>query len=535
MGAKTYHVTIKLEGNLIEDPAGGSIFSSKSEIQFRVLAQALREIGRRKRVKRVLLVVKSPSLSWNQAEELHRELDALRAAGVPCWAYLERGDNLSYYLASGAEKIFMPPHSSLNLVGLRLEVYFFRDLLRRLGLAPEFYNKGKYKSAAEMFMRSDMSEANRESSRAILDDYRGRLLERVAGRLGVAPEKVGEWIDEGPYSSARAHAQGLVDGLLYEDEIEDRLKKEVPGIKELPFAKLLPREGFVKKLLTPWRPRVAYLTAEGIITEGRSKRSPGRPAMVGSDTLREMLETARKNKKIKAVVLRINSPGGSALASDLIWGAIRKTAAEKPVVATMGGVAASGGYYIASAAGKVLAMPSTLTGSIGVIGGKFSAGELMAKLGVGADRLEGGARSGANSPSRPFTEEEVEIVRGQLEDVYEAFVARVAEGRKMPAKDILASAEGRVWTGAQAADRKLVDELGGVNAALDEARAAARIGPKKKIRVVTLAARRKLRDYLPLPLAEASVAESVASLLAWLEPLLESRVWALLPIKFKIR
>lgn len=520
MRRKPRYVTIHLEGEIAEDPSGGSLFSSKPRLPLGDLLKILRTARRDKRFRAVLLIIKNPSIGWNQVEELHQELDQLRKAGKPTWAFLEQGNNLSYYLASGADQILMPPLSHLDFVGLRLELHFFQGLLSMLGIEPELQSIGRYKSAAEIFTRQDMSEANREALNAILDDYQERLTERVARRTGKSRAEVQECVDAGPYSSQTAKAKGLVDQLLYEDELESLIQTRFSGIRSFASSKLAPRQGRLKRLFTHWRPRVAYLVAQGLITEGRSPRGPGGKATIGSDSLRELLERAREDRRVKAVLLRIDSSGGSAIASDLIWREVRRTAQDKPVIVSMGATAASGGYYIASAANRVFAMPSTLTGSIGVIAGKFNAASLLSTLRIGVDSVSKGAHAAHSSPSLPYSEEEVTMLREEISETYGIFVDRVSEGRGRKREEILGVAEGRVWTGAQALQRRLVDELGGIEAAVEAAREAAGIPRKRKIRVDLLSRRRRLRDYFSLPLVEASLA---------------SRLWAILPTILRIR
>ncbi len=520
MIGKPRFVRIRLEGEIVEDRSGGSFFSSKTRTPLRDLIGALQGAARDKRVRRVLLLVKSPSMGWNQVEELHCEMDRIHAAGKEVWTFLEQGSNLSYYLASASTRILMPPVSHLDLVGLRLELLYFRDLLERLGVKPQLFNWGRFKSAAEIFTRQGMSESHREALNSILEDYQRRLRDRVARKTGQSVEDVQRIIDGGPYSSSGAKAVGLIDELLYEDELPRRLEEDCPRIRRLPASKLVPRDGWLIRLVTRWRPRVAYILAEGLIVEGRARRGAGGRPTIGSDSLRELLERARENRRVKAVLLRIDSSGGSAIASDLLWREVRRTGREKPVIASMGATAASGGYFIASAAGKVYAMPSTLTGSIGVIGGKFSAAELLGKLRIGVDSVSKGAHAGYGSVFSHFSEGEVQIVEKHIEETYEAFLERVAEGRGLTNEAIRQVAEGRVWTGAQALERNLVDDLGGIDAALEGARQAAGIPPKRKIRLVTLAARRRLRDYFSLPLVE-----SFSS----------GRLWAILPMILRIR
>ena len=346
---------------------------------------------------------KDVSIGWEQIEEFHCELDRFHRAGKRTLAYLEDGSNKSYYLACGTQEVYLPPSGHLGLVGLRVEILFFKNLLNYLGIEPQLFSLGEYKSAAEIFTREGMSEAGRQMTDAILSDLQGRFEERIAAARSVNSEKAQQWIDHGPYTASQALAQGLIDGLRYQDELEESLKSEKPQLIEQPASKLPSRDGWLKKLLTFYRPQIAYLVTEGIVSPGDSRRGRGRRTVLGADTVAGFLAHARKNKRVKAVVLRLNSPGGSALGADLLWHEIRLTDKQKPVIVSFGNVAASGGYYIATAARRILTLPGSLTGSIGVISGKFNLQKLLLNIGIHVDSVEKGRRSGYLSPTRSFS------------------------------------------------------------------------------------------------------------------------------------
>lgn len=260
------------------------------------------------------------------------------------------------------------------------------------------------------------------------------------------------------------------------------------------------REGFFKRLLTFRRPQIAYLVAEGILAAGAARHSVGRRPILDSETIIGFLRDARKRKRVKAVVLRVNTPGGSALASDLIWRELRLTDEEKPVIVSFGDMAASGGYYIATAGRQILGMPGTLTGSIGVIQGKFNFRRLLDRLGITVDWLDKGERAGYSSPTRSFSEQEGRLIQEQLREFYEElFLKKVADSRHRPVEKIRELAEGRVWTGAQALDNGLLDRQGGLVQAVEAAQQAAGLPKEKKVRVVRYAKRRSLRDLLQPP------------------------------------
>ncbi len=512
MRARRRYLKITLDGEVVEGRADSSFFSSRRRIAFRDLLEVLREGARHPKAAALWMRVKNNSLSWNQIEEVHSLLEKWTDAGKQTLVWLEQAGNRDYYLACGFGRILLPPVSTLELTGLRLELLFFGELLRWAGVQPHLLQMGKYKSAGEIFTREGFSAPSRENLDSILGDFQERLVARIARQRRVEPERVREWIDQGPYTGRRALEKGLVDGLAYEDEVEEELGGGDDPLRPIAPRKVSRREGWLRRRLTPFRPQLAYLVLEGLIKPGKSGRLPGRGA-AGADTIRAALERARKAKRVAAVVLRVDSPGGSAPASDLIWREVLLTDREKPVIVSMGSEAASGGYYVAMGARYVYAMPGTLTGSIGALTGKFEVRELARTLHLHTDAVEKGAHSGYGSPFRGFDDEEKERLREMGEQVYSDFRERVAQGRKLDPEEVLQLAEGRVWTGSQAARRGLVDELGGIEEALGRARREAGIAEGRKVRVVSYRERRSLRDLFSLPFVEAARAQ----LLDWLK------------------
>lgn len=503
MRRRQYYIKLTLRGEVSEERPEFSFFQHKEQTDLCGLLRIMDAARKEKRVQALLLVIKDLSIGWEQIEEFHCELDRFHRAGKRTLAYLEGGSNKSYYLACGAQEVYLPPSGHLELVGLRVEILFFKNLLDYLGIEPQLFSLGEYKSAAEIFTREGMSEASRRMTDTILSDLQGKLQERIAAGRSVNSEKAQEWIDHGPYTARQALAQGLIDGLRYQDELEESLKTEKPALIEQSASKLPSRDGWLKKLLTFYRPQIAYLVTEGIVSPGDSRRGRGKRPVLGADTVAGFLAHARKNKRVKAVVLRVNSPGGSALGSDLLWREIRLTDQQKPVIVSFGNLAASGGYYIATAARRILALPSSLTGSIGVISGKFNLQKLLHNIGIQVDSLEKGRRSGYLSPARPFSKEETEVVLEQMREFYEElFLKKVAEGRKKTVAAVRALAEGQVWTGSQALEHGLLDQLGGISDAMEAARREAGIAKEKEIRIIHYMRRRSLRDFLSLPLFE---------------------------------
>ncbi|MEN8180973.1 MAG: signal peptide peptidase SppA [Myxococcota bacterium] len=420
-----------------------------------------------------------------QGMALRRALASLRERGKPVIAYGEVLGAEALLVGSGASRLYMPPSGSLFLVGLRLEGFFLGELLERLGVRADVVRVGDYKTAAETFLRRDMSPEQREQLGHLLEDRYEALVTAVAEGRSLDPEVLRGLVDEGPYPATEAAQLGLVDDCLYPDELEERLEAESPGSA--------PGEGrpvrcvdapvyHALRVADPgWlplfqeTPRVAYVVASGPIRRGAGRRG------VASEPFGALLESLRRDRRVVGVVLRVDSPGGDGLASDLLHRRLERLRAEKPVVVSMGEVAASGGYYLSAAGDAVLAEGPTVTGSIGVVGGKLDLSGLYERLGVGRDGVERGARAGFLSEGRPFTPAERSALRHQMEALYEAFLDRVARGRRLSQGAVRALAGGRVWSGARALEHGLVDRLGGPIEALAEVRRRAGLSADQRI------------------------------------------------------
>ncbi len=515
MARKRYYVKIVLENEIREAPPSFGWLGRRQQVSLRELLRRLEALADHRRIDALLLVVRSLAAGWAQVEEIRSALQKIRRTGKRCIVCLESADNRSIYLATAAREIYLLPAATFELIGLRVESFFLKDLLDELGIQAELFPVGDYKSAGEMFTRSGMSEASREMMRAILGDIQGRVVRAVSERSGLTEAEVEELLDRGPLTAPEAVDRGLVSGLAYESDLVQQLA-EPPngqGLARFPAGKLVRKEGFVRRrVLHPRRPEIAYLVADGMIVEGSSRRGRGRWPLLDSRSLIEQIEAVRRRRRVKAVVLRVRSPGGSGTASDLIWHELQRLNQAKPVVISFGDVAASGGYYLATAGSYIFAGPSTLTGSIGVLGGKFSAAGLLEHLKVRTEAVELGTRAGYASPTRPFTAEEAERTRVHLEDFYERlFLPKVAESRRTEIERIRKVAGGRVWTGAQAREVGLIDALGGLTEALEEARRRAGL-VSGRFRIVTVTPRRSLLDLVRTLLPGASARERLIAL-----------------------
>jgi protease IV len=443
-----------------------------------------------KRIKAVLLDVHMSGVGWGKAEEIRDAITDFRSSGKPVYAYIEFGLNKEYYIATACDKIIVPPPGELFINGLAADVMFFRGSLDKLGIYPDIYQIGKYKSAGDMFTQKEMTEAHRQYVNEMLDDLYGRYVNAIAQARHKTPEEVRALIDNAPYNAAQAKDAGLVDEALYRDEVEKHFKSLL-GYKEtdsLPLVRAADyRDVSPESLGLNKGERIAVIYASGEIGSGSSENSPTGGQSVGSDTVAKALNDAAADKTIKAIVLRVDSPGGSGLASDIIWRAVETANQKKPVVVSMGDVAASGGYYISASAAKIIAQPSTITGSIGVVAGKPVMRGFYDWLGISNEYVLRGKTSGMFRATEKFSDEErVKFEEWIKTTYYRDFVPKVAKGRNKDAQFVDSVGQGRVWTGAQAKDRGLVDDFGGLDKAFEVAKQLAKISADKGVERVIL-------------------------------------------------
>ncbi len=440
--------------------------------------------------KGLFLRVEPFGAAWGRASDLAEALREVRAAGKPIHCHFERADNVSYWLmTTSCDRIAMTPAGTLDLVGVAAQVFYARELLANLGVQAEILAMGRYKSFGETFTEDEMPETTREALGAILDDYSDALRAALAARGAGDAERAQALVDGGPYDSARAKAAGLVDGVEFDDESRERLREasSAPRVRRVRLVPSPPKAGLLDLLealsaepedAAPVGPHVALVLVEGSIVDG-DHPVPGRA--VATPFVEHVRELAR-DPDVRAAVIRIDSPGGSALASDRMWHAVRRLAASKPVMVSIGDMAASGGYYIASAGTRIFAHDTSLVGSIGVIGGKVQLGDLARRAGVRPVVIRRGANAGWGSPFEGFTDAQRAVLRGSLEGAYRRFVGRVAAGRGTPWARVAAAAEGRVHSGRAGRALGLGDERGGLLAAIRAARTAAELPAGAPIR-----------------------------------------------------
>jgi protease-4 len=473
----------RLAGPVLEQREPRLPFSGSPEpASIAELYPALRAARQDSGVRGLAVYIQDADLGLAKAQELRRQMIALRRAGKFVDCYLEtagEGSNgtLPYYLATACETVYLAPAGDLNLLGLYAESRFWRGTLEKLKIEPDFNRVGRYKSAVEPYTQTQYSPEAQEAIASVLDGYYAQIVSAISEARHKSEPQVRALIDGAPWSAEEALARGLVDRLAYPDEFKAHLEKRV-GRKPswVAIEDYSPSPTLAGK-------RVAVVFALGEIVRGGGGAAPWTEEVyLGSDDMARVLREVGEDRSIKAVVLRVDSPGGSALASDFILREVDKLREKKPVVVSMSDTAASGGYYIAARASKIVAEPATLTGSIGIFGGKFVTRRFEEEvLGIGHDTQKRGANADLYSTLQPYTPQQAVRVQQLMNHAYQTFVGHVATGRGMSRAAVEEVAGGRVWTGAAAQRIGLVDELGGLDRAVEIARQQAHIGAGESV------------------------------------------------------
>ncbi|HEV7858607.1 MAG TPA: signal peptide peptidase SppA, partial [Pyrinomonadaceae bacterium] len=374
-----------------------------------------------KRISAVLLDIDMTEAGWGKADEIRDAIADFRTSGKPVYAYMEMGMNKDYYIATACERIYVAPPGDLLINGFAADVMFFRGSLDKLGIYPDVYQIGKYKNAPDQFTRKNMSDAHKEVMNALLDDLYNRYVKAIATARKKSEDDVRALIDNAPLNATQARDAGLIDGANYRDEIEGELKKRL-GYKDSDNLRLTKAADYRRvepeSLGLDKGEHIAVVYATGAIGSGKSEDSPTGSQSTGSDTVAKAIKDAADDKSIKAIVLRVDSPGGSALASDVIWHAIENAKPKKPVVVSMGDLAASGGYYIACGANKIIAEPSTFTGSIGIFAGKPVIKGFYDWLGISNEYVLKGKNAGMFRETEPFSPDERKKFEEMIRSIY---------------------------------------------------------------------------------------------------------------------
>jgi protease-4 len=496
--------------------------------------ESLETLAADPRVQGAVFIVSNLSAGLATLGSLRAAITRFRESGKRAVAYLHGISLGAYYLASACDEIAAPESATFYAAGLRSETYFLKDTLALFGVEADFEAIAEYKVSPDTFRRAEMTEPHREMLESLLDSIYAEVVGAIAGGRDMAPDHVRDLLDEVPLTAEQAHDTGLLDAVCYEDELPTHL-----GTADKPAA-LLTGQQAQRRLIRPrrWHSRraIGVVSLEGTIVPGPSRRAPlplplplpVPTAQAGSDTLVQQLRSAAQDKGLAAVVLHVDSPGGSSLASDLIWREVANLRRAKPVVVYMGSQAASGGYYVSAPAHAIVAQPTSLTGSIGVWSGKFVTRELFGKLQARREVIARGKAADLYADRAPFSDEERARIRAQNGAAYAQFTERVAQGRGMTAEEVEAVARGRVWTGEQALARGLVDALGDLHATVERARELAGLDPKRYAPVVNVEPPKQHQLPVPTP---AEAGEWLAGLLG----LLHGGVLALAPWEIRIR
>lgn len=443
------------------------------------------------RIKGVVIKIHQLQAGLGALESLRIALETFRASGKRVVAYVPTLTLRTYYLTSVADMIVIPESGELELHGLRTEATFLREALDRLGILPQFHHIAEYKSAVNRFLYPAMPEAEREMLASLLDRTFEELTGAIAQTRQLPLETVRGAIDRGFLSAREAREDRLIDVVAFEDQLATLLADGGPPVDIRPWTRVrrrirrpLPRRSTPRQI-------IGVVPLVGMITLGESREFPiplplfGQQ-FAGHETIARVFRLAEQLPHLKAIIFHVDSPGGSAVASDLIWREVIRVQQKKPVVVQMGNVAGSGGYYVACGARHIVAGATTLTGSIGVIAGKFDASGLYARGGIRREILTRGKTAGMPSAFTSYSETEWDILRTWMQEIYHRFKERVAAGRGRSLEEVEALARGRVWTGRQALERGLIDEIGDFQAAVRKAKELAGISPEADIRVITL-------------------------------------------------
>lgn len=487
----------------------------------------LRHAAADSRIKAVVFEPAGADVGWAKMQEIRADLEQFRKSGKPLIAYLKAPGTREYYMASAASKIYMSPVDVLNLKGIAFELMYFKNILDKLGVQVDVEHAGKYKDYGDMFTRTSMSAETKEVMTSLADEIYGDLVDTIARGRSKDAATVRGIIDNGPFLSKQAKASGLVDQLQYEDEALEDLKKtlhetELRKVQEHDYVAVTDAA-----VGLGGKQKIAFVVGEGTITRGDPDSSDSRG--LESEAFNAMLTRVSDDADVKGVIVRIDSPGGEVAASDDMWRAMNALHKKKPMVISMGDDAASGGYYMAMSGDPIVAYPGTITGSIGVVFGKPNLKGLYDKVGVSKDQISRGRFALIDSDYQSLSEPERQKLREGIDADYEDFVGKVAASRKRPISVIEPLAQGRVWLGDQAKKNGLVDELGGLDRAIEMIKRKSGIPSGEKVTLAIYPARRNLLEML-LRSGPDSGAEAILSQLgleslrpAWREASL--RVW----------
>jgi protease-4 len=457
--------------------------------------RGLRAAATDSRVKAIILETGHVGAGWGKAQEIREGLQAFKKSGKPLVAVMRTPRSREYYLATAADRIYMSPEDLFDVKGLRAEVMFLKNALSKVGVAIEIEHRGKYKDAGDMFSQTSMSPESREVIDSILDGVYSQMLTTYSQSRKKSVDEMRTLIDQGPYTARQAASKGLIDALRYEDQVYGELRDQLKQgeLKRVSF------QDYVRSMGTGerGRKRIAFVVGEGAIARGEGTDAMGTDEGFTSGAFIKMLRKVSSDNNIAGVILRVDSPGGDAVASDEMLREVRLLSKKKPTVISFSDTAASGGYYISMTGDPIISYPNTVTGSVGVIYGKVNLRGFYDKIGVNKEILVRGANAAIDSDYTPMTPEARAKLREGIDEIYQEFVSRVAEGRKKTWQDTESLAQGRAWLGSQAKQNGLVDELGGIDKTIELLRKKAGFKADEKLELVPYPPRRSIiEQYL---------------------------------------
>jgi protease-4 len=491
---------------VVEKPADFSLFGGDSGITLRQLVSRIHMARDDKSIRAVLITLGAPQLNLSQAQEIRDALGELRKAGKKTFVYADNYDTIGYTVASGATDVCLLEGGEIMIPGIGMEAQFYKGVFDKVGVKADYVQIGEYKGAEEPYTRTEPSPELKGELNKLVDSLYEQIIDGIAQNRNLPKDAVKQMIDDTIVPAQAAKDRGFIDHLLDVDELRDLMTKELGNDVDLVYDFGRPQQepvdfsnpftllaSLTKKPEPSNKPAVALIYAEGTIVDGEGEGGLLSEGGVGSAPMRRALRTAAKDDNIKAVVIRIDSPGGSALASEVMWQAARHVASKKPVIISVGSMAASGGYYLASAGDYIFADPTAIVGSIGVVGGKFVLKGLYDKIGLSSEAFHRGKNADLFSESQPFTDRQRRLVTNWMRNTYDQFTSRVMHTRKDKIKDIDQVARGRIFLAKQARELGMVDEIGGVEAAINYAAGKAKM-TKGQFDVRILPAPRTLAD-----------------------------------------
>ena len=494
--------------------------------------QVLRDAASDNRVKAVVLEPRNLTAGWGKLQQLRSDIAAFRKSGKPVYAFLKGAGMHEYYVATAADKIYMSPEDALDVKGLRAELIYVKGTLDKLGVSMEFEHVGRYKDAPDTFTRTSPSPETLEVNNEILDQYFGDIISVISEGRKKKPEDVRAAIDQGPFVGKGALDAGLVDDLIYEDQVYGKLDSSLGKLTRV-------GERNYSRAQTPasGAKRIAFLVGDGDITRGSTNEDELSATGITETSMIKRMREVENDSSIQGVIFRIDSPGGDGIASDDILHEAKIMSQKKPTVISMSDLAASGGYFIAMTGDPVIAEPNTLTGSIGVFFGRVNLKGLYDKIGIKKDALTRGRYANIDSENGPLTDDERAKLKKEIEVFYRGFVQRVSTARKRDYDQVEPLAQGRVWTGEQAHKNGLVDQLGGLDEAVQLIRQRAKIGASEKITLVAYPPKRSLFEMLFSRSNESEVETRIRSMVGRLpiRSLAHGGILRLMPFAIEVK